>query len=377
MFLHQFKYSFLRMTRMKTVLFWTLLFPIALATFMYAAFGNIFENEELFHEIPVAIVKEQKNESFDMVMNNLGSGDDALLHLVQSDDIENAKKLLEEEKVKGIYLVNDEISLTVGSSGIEQTILNEVLTQYQRNFHVIKETEEKNPQAVAKVMETLQGEVEVCKEKAISHGNQDNLANYFYAIFAMSCLFAGMSGVEKATGMQANTSPVGMRRCLAPRSKMSAILADFSASLIIQFFFEVIAFIYMSCVLKVDFGDKIPAIMFLLLMGCTIGISIGFIIGCIPTKTENEKISILTAVSMVMSVLADLVISGMRDLIEHNVPIINRINPASLIVDSFYSLNVYDTYDRFLMNMSILGGMAAVLLVISYLLVRRVRYANL
>ena len=80
---------------------------------------------------------------------------------------------------------------------------------------------------------------------------------------------------------------------------------------------------------------------------------------------------------MLCCVLADLVVAGIREMIEKSAPIINRLNPAALIVDSFYALSVYDNYDRFIKNISILCSMTAVLLVVSYLLVRRVRYAHL
>ena len=33
----------------KDTLFWTILFPIALFTFMYMAFGNIMEKDEMFN----------------------------------------------------------------------------------------------------------------------------------------------------------------------------------------------------------------------------------------------------------------------------------------------------------------------------------------
>lgn len=36
----------------KDTLFWTILFPIALFTFMYMAFGNIMEKDEMFKDIP-------------------------------------------------------------------------------------------------------------------------------------------------------------------------------------------------------------------------------------------------------------------------------------------------------------------------------------
>ena len=50
-FFHNMKYTMLSTFRLKTTLFWTLAFPLLLATFMYMAFGNLFEKDEMFKTI--------------------------------------------------------------------------------------------------------------------------------------------------------------------------------------------------------------------------------------------------------------------------------------------------------------------------------------
>ena len=49
MFWHNFKYAGKMLIKGKDTLFWTILFPIALFTFMYMAFGNIMEKDEMFN----------------------------------------------------------------------------------------------------------------------------------------------------------------------------------------------------------------------------------------------------------------------------------------------------------------------------------------
>ena len=67
----------------------------------------------------------------------------------------------------------------------------------------------------------------------------------------------------------------------------------------------------------------------------------------------------------------------MKDIVEHHFPIINRLNPAALMTDCFYSLDMYDTYDRFLTDIAIMGTMAVLLCFGSFLLLRRNKYANI
>lgn len=48
--------------------------------------------------------------------------------------------------------------------------------------------------------------------------------------------------------LQANVSATGKRKNVSPQRKMTFVLAEFAALLIIHFVVEVISFIYMSCI---------------------------------------------------------------------------------------------------------------------------------
>lgn len=373
---HYFKYSFKSILRTKEVLFWTLMFPIALATFMHMAFGNIYEKEEVFKRIPVVVIENVENKTFTSTVQSLAAGD-GLLELKSADNMDKAEKMLKEDKIKGIFVVDEDVSLVVNASGMKETILNMVLTEFKQYNKIIEEAIEKNPQNAEGVIKVLMSKTSFYTEKNVSEGNLDQFVTYFYAIFAMACLFAGFSGVDRAANMQADTTSLGIRRTLAPNSKIYLILTEFFSALSVQVIFNVIAFLYMKFILNIDFGTKYWAILLIFVMGSGIGIAMGMIVGCLRNLGQEAKIGIVCAVSMSLSVMADLVANGVKDAIEHHAPVINRINPAALIVDSFYSLNVYDTYERFMKNMALLGIIIFILLLISFLLVRRVRYASI
>ena len=102
MFFREFKYMLLSSLRSRELIFWTLLFPFALTTFMYMAFGDIFDRTEKFEPVPVAIVKEQDNMTLTAMLNAVSAkGDNQLLITTYTGEKE-AKKLLEEDQVKGI-----------------------------------------------------------------------------------------------------------------------------------------------------------------------------------------------------------------------------------------------------------------------------------
>lgn len=377
MFFHYFKYCIKSMLRSKESLFWSFLFPIALSTFMFMAFGNIYESTELQKVVPVAIVKNQDNEIFESVVKTLSEGDDKLLEaeFMKNDE---AMKALEDQSVHGIIFMDEQIHMTVRDQGLNETILSSFLDQYIQKEAAFKKIMTTNPEALPAAMTLLNTEIQACNELSTSDGNQDNLVNYFYAVFAMSCLFAAFNGADRIFRLQANISTLGARRGVAPTHKSLVIIAEFIAGHLLQFVIEAITFLYMWKVLGINFGDKIAPIFLILYIGAACGLALGMVIGALPKPgSQGAKVGITVSFTMTLSVLADLCANGIKDAIEHNIPIINRINPAALISDAFYALNVYDTYDRFLMNIAYLSIITVILCTISFLLIRRNRYASL
>lgn len=377
MFIRDFLYTIKIMVRGRVSIFWTLVFPLLLATFMYMAFGNIYEQDEMFRNIKVAVVTEDESANgLNYMLDALSDGDDALLSVARMSE-SDAEKLLADEEVEGI-IYTDDVRLTVAESSVNASILETVLSEYKQYEHALKDiykdgTEPKGD--MSNLVEKLSEQRSYYTEKASTEGSQNVYNNYFYAIFAMSCLFASLSSIEMMGNLQANVSATGKRKNVSPQRKMTFVLAEFAALLIIHFVVEVISFIYMSCI-GVDFGDRVWEILLTLFVGCFIGLAIGVIVGAISKLAEGTKIGIVIGISMVMSILSDLCINGVKYEIQQHVPIINKLNPAALISDSFYALNVYSDHQVFTENIVIMTIEAVVLIAVGILMVRRNRYAS-
>lgn len=377
MFGHLFKYGFKSLMRTKEVVFWTWVFPFALCTFMYMAFSNLFETTEQFHAIPVAVVQEKEDEVIDRMFEAVSKEGEGQLLRVNKTSEEEAEQMLEDEEVQGIIFVQDELSLKVSENGMEQTLLKMVLDQFAQYKKTITDVAQIHPEQVMQTVMELSSQKEYYEETNSSGGNQDNVINFFYAIFAMTCLFASYAGCDKAEKIQANVSVLGQRRNIVPVHKMKNILVDFLACELMQYSIVCLLLLYMKFVLRLELGDKLPAIFLLLFVGTSYGIMFGIFVGSLPRIGEGMKIGLLTGINLLFCAMSDLMATGVKDLIEHSVPFVNDINPAALISDSFYALNIYDTYGRFAQNMLLLGIGAVVLAVVSYLMVRRSRYASL
>lgn len=386
MFIRDFLYTIKIMVRGRVSIFWTLVFPLLLATFMYMAFGNIYEQDEMFRNIKVAVVTEDESANgLNYMLDALSDGDDALLSVARMSE-SDAEKLLADEEVEGI-IYTDDVKLTVAESSVNASILETVLSEYKQYEHALKDIYKdgiglqqymsgtSGVDDMSDIVEKLSEQRSYYTEKASTEGSQNVYNNYFYAIFAMSCLFASLSSIEMMGNLQANVSATGKRKNVSPQRKMTFVLAEFAALLIIHFVVEVISFIYMSCI-GVDFGDRVWEILLTLFVGCFIGLAIGVIVGAISKLAEGTKIGIVIGISMVMSILSDLCINGVKYEIQQHVPIINKLNPAVLISDSFYALNVYSDHQVFTENIVIMTIEAVVLIAVGILMVRRNRYAS-
>ncbi len=377
MLFHNIKYTFLSMIRTKEVIFWSLVFPLALATFMYLAFGKINEVTENLETIDVAVVEPVQNEMFDKILVEVSNGESPLLNPMKMNS-QDAVSALDGKEVDGIIHVDDTISLSVRENGLNATILSSFVDRYLQNEATLTQIAKNNPLALNSAIEALSDDTSYFKEEKLTDGNTDNLSNYFYAVFAMSCLFASFTGISSMFSIQGNLSPLGQRRCVAPTKKLHVVLTLFLTNEIVQFAIELITFAYMSLVLGLDLSNKYPALFLLLFVASSFGLTMGMFIGSLKKPvTEGAKMGIGVAISMVLSVMADLCVSGLMNTIEHTVPIINRLNPAALISDSFYALNTYSDYSRYTSNMVNLSAMTLILFTLTILTVRRNRYASI
>lgn len=377
MFFREFKYALLSLLRTRELIFWTFVFPFALSTFMFMAFGNLFETTEQFRAIPVAVVQKEENPAFSAMLGVIsGEGEQQLLKTTYAGE-KKAKELLREEEIKGIIYIDQKVSLKIMDNGMDQTVLQMILNQFTQYQELLNDVGMKNPQKVREVAQSLSQKAEYFAEGNQSEGNQDNVINYFYAIFAMTCLFASFAGCETILQLQANMSPLGQRRSVAGMGKMKLLLADFAASELVQFTMVCLLLLYMKGVLGLGVGERIGAILLLLLVSTSFGIMFGILAGTVPCLGEGGKIGLLVSVNLAFCSMSDLMVSGVKDFIEHNVPVLNDINPAALITDSFYALNVFDTYDRFFLNLTTLAGMTVLCGMVCYFIVRRNRYASI
>ena len=359
------------------LVFWSFIFPILLGTMFNLAFGNIAETTESFKSIPVAVVKEKgQQEEFLKVVKAAADADEPLLK-PQYVDEKKAKKLLEDQKVDGIIHAGQKLTLQVSAEDIEQSLLKSFLDQYLQTESTIKKIMKSDPSKINDAVAAISENLSFTKEQPSVSGNMDNFIQYFYALIAMACLYGCFYGLATAGDLQANISALGIRRGVSPTKKGYMTAVDFLASVSLHFSGLLVLFFYLTVVLGKSFGDRWPLILLVMLVGCMAGIGFGMFVGAALRKPMGVKVAVALSVTMVMCFCSGLMMGNMKDIIEHYAPILNRINPAALISDSLYCLNVYVGYETFAQRMGLLTAISLIFVLGSSLILRRKRYASL
>lgn len=222
------------------------------------------------------------------------------------------------------------------------------------------------------------GSTDYMKEVSLGGRNVSSVAPYYFALVAMACLYMCFLGETAARRTQANISEIGKRISLSPGHRMKVVLSNgISAYLIALVNMALILLFLTKVVHGLDLSMHRGYALLTAVIGCLIGVTFGILIESIGKWSQNIKSAILIGSSIFCAFLAGLMISDMKDIIEKHVPIVNRLNPAALIADSFYCICVYDDMGRLQMNLVIMCVMSAAFLIVAWLMTRRVRYDNL
>jgi len=378
--LHCIKYEFISLLRNKVVVFWLLGFPIILGTLFYVAFSNLADSEQDYAEIPVAIIKKaDAPKGFDEMIKALSEAEEGEkpLFVLKTENEEEAKALMEQGKLEGIIYAGDEITLQVPKgAGIKSGIVKSVLDTFKSYYNIVSTVIEEHPENLVMLVDELTEGSGYITSKSNS-ANNDPYVQYFYNLMAMSGLLGSMMGMFCAINHQANLSSLGARIEASPISKAKDIISSLAATLIIHNIFLNIASAYLVLILGIEFGVPFWVLMVVNLLSSVLGDCLGCFIGSIGGMKEGMKNAILLFCSLGLCFLSGLMYGGMRLVIEESVPIINRINPAALIVDCFYSLCVYGSYEKFASNIVILIIWCILLLAGSMIMLRKRKYKSL
>ena len=343
------KYQFLNNFREPTNIFWTMVYPLLMALMFFTAFQGFLNPKPM--NIPVAV--EQSSPA---------------LVAFQAIDIVNvtpmtapeAQTLLAKDQLVGF--IDNQFDVTVGKSGVEETVLVNLASQMKQ-------------------MEVLN----------VPYENYDFSANYittmntrtnpflipFYSLIGMVSLYSIYMGLEYARSMQANQSTVAQRMNVVPLKKSKFLASSLVVGIATNLASNLVLLAFMKLVLKLDVVTDYPRTMAILLSANLVGISLGLFIGASNNASDGLKTGIVISSTLVMAFLSGMMSTDIKILVEANAPLVGLLNPVNIVTTELYRINYLDTTTTFSRGVMLLLGMAALFLVLSQLFLRRKTYESI
>lgn len=372
--LHLMKSRIISVLKEKQIVFWSMLFPILLATMFYASFGS--SNKEI-ETINVAVVKTDTSEmakNFISYLEMLESDSSKLISIEKLSGKEAHQKL-EKFEISGIYYAASEPELIVTNNDIDSSILKSLLDTYNNQAQLYTDIATERFEKLEAVLKT--GYVEFTDETTLGGKSVDGNIQYFLSLIGMTCMFGCFIGYQISIQLQANVTPVALRRAVSSVSKFKQIVSDTLSGVIIHYTNLVVLLLFLNFVLGIDLSGNIVKLIGICLTGGFIGVSIGIFVGTLSKLKDGVRIGILVSVSLSFSFFAGLMVGGIKRVIENNCPVLNRINPAAVITDAIYSASVYDDHKRYVRDIFILIVMSALIGAVTFIKTRRELYDSI
>ena len=394
-----FTYYLRKTLRDKAYIFWSLAFPLLLMICFNVTFMGPARGEVDFDPVKSSVIVENEgafSEEFVNVMTGLADAETvkasnmgynhAIVELIETSSQEEAEKKILGKELEVLYLVdgeNETIEVKVGDGANMTTLMvaRSVEESFRRNYTIMKDAVMTAPDKVEAVMASISESVNVMKAKTTYLGDDGSSANvymwYFYSTIVMGMFFNVTTGIRAVFDIQGDLSAAGMRTSVSPTKKSKILLSAFLARYVLACavtFFHLFA---MNKFFDIPVGNRLFEIIIFVLIGNLFAMSLGCCFGLFAKGDENSRDSKATAVVMLSVFLSGEMIAQLPGLLEKTAPIINQINPATIMNFAFYRLVNYPTLNGFWMNLIKISVATIVFLTVSILKLRREKYAAL
>lgn len=335
--------------RDKSFVFWSLVYPLIMAMFFYTAFSGLINVKLEAVDIGV--------DSQNPIIFILEEIELLNVHQISEDE---ANEKLENEEIQGF--IDKDLNLFVKKSGINQTVIKEILDQI------------KQMGSLGVPIERFDFTVDY-----ISDRNQkaDTVIIIFYSLIAMVSTYGIFPGIETVSLIQANLTNVGKRINVTPLTKNDFLLAGVIVSLILNLLSNGILLIFIKYVLKIDLFTEIKYSAIFVIIGNLFGVALGMLIGASSKQNGNVKTIFGIMITLVLSFFSGMMSPDIKIMMDKKIPLISKINPVSIITDNLYKINLLENTQNVNQGIITLSIYCIILIFISYGILRRKTYDSI
>ena len=282
----------------------------------------------------------------------------------------------------GDFITNTKLSVMFKNNGSDQSMIKRMSDMYMNMQEASRQmasntTMSEDGEGFGDISKAMSSDVPYIKEMELTKGDTDSFLIYMYNLIAMVGIFGSMSGLTIAQNLQANLSDQAARRSCSGMPKIKQVLADLLAYYISHSLCVILTVTFITLVLRVNFGDRLPLVYLGGILGGIMGVSFGYLVGAIGKMRYGAKAGIIMALNMTLCFMSGLMVPGIKAMIIKYIPILNDINPGAIVADSFYYLSVDADLTRFWKKMAVVCIITLFFVLFGFLMTRRTKYASL
>lgn len=339
MFGFLFKYDLKRAILNKEALFWVLIFPFFMATI----FGLIFTRMENEGNELTTIPIMAEDKAYEAIFNQIKIDDKKVFDVKK---YKNPEQALESGKVDALIKGNiRKPNLVIKSDTQNTAIVYGVVSQIHHTGLSVSELM-KDPSNRLKV-ESILKDIAVSKKyeikNAVNLKNKSRISIYMYSLLAMICLGASTFGVAIVEGLNLRSDfDTSKRLAVSPVSRFRHLVGEFAAYFLITSLNTIILYAYIRYAMKMDFAGSQLQIIGGLLVGNIMAMAMGMFIALATRVGTNAKFGLSAGLYVFSSFLAGMMNTSVAGFITNNIPLLNYINPATVLTRMFTSLYLFD-----------------------------------
>ncbi len=282
----------------------------------------------------------------------------------------------------GDFISNTKLSVTIKNNGADQSMIKRMSDMYMNMQESSREMAanaavSEDGEGFGDISKAMSSDVPYIKELEMTKGDTDSFLIYMYNLIAMVGIFGSMSGLTIAQNLQANLSDQAARRSCSGMPKIKQVIADLLSYYLSHSLCVILTVTFITLVLRVNFGDRLPLVYLGGILGGIMGVSFGYFVGAIGKVSYGAKTGIIMALNMTLCFMSGLMVPGIKAMIIKYIPILNDINPVAIVADSFYYLSVDADLARFWGKMVVVCILTVIFVLLGFLMTRRTKYASL
>lgn len=339
MFGFLFKYDLKRAILNKVALFWVLIFPFFMATI----FGLIFTRMENEGNELTTIPIMAEDKAYEAIFNQIKIDDKKVFDVKK---YKNPEQALESGKVDA--LIKGSIrkpNLVIKSDTQNTAIVHGVVSQIHHTGLSVSELmkDPSNRLKVESILKDIAGGKKYEIKNAVNLKNKSRISIYMYSLLAMICLGASTFGVAIVEGLNLRSDfDTSKRLAVSPVSRLRHLIGEFAAYFLITSLNTIILYAYIRYAMKMDFAGSQLQIIGGLLLGNIMAMAMGMFIALATRVGTNAKFGLSSGLYVFSSFLAGMMNASTAGFITNNIPLLNYINPATVLTRMFTSLYLFD-----------------------------------